>query len=122
MLSLSTQGYFKNCDGISRREMLKIGTLGFGGLTLSSLLEARATAAEAGAVLKDRSVVLLFLEGGAQSATLVVQYLDLNRVNLVGQVLHLVEQSIVATLRNVAGLVDRERLGDQDVLLNPGAE
>jgi hypothetical protein len=45
--------------------MLKIGTLGLGGLNLSSLLEARARAAEAGVALKNRSVVLLFLEGGA---------------------------------------------------------
>jgi hypothetical protein len=45
--------------------MLKIGTLGLGGLNLSSLLEARARAAEAGVALKNRSVVLLFLEGSA---------------------------------------------------------
>jgi len=47
----------------SRREFLKIGSLGFGGLTLTQLLPLRA-AAESEVLAKPRSIVLLFLEGG----------------------------------------------------------
>lgn len=56
----------RNCEGVSRRDFLKIGTLGLGGgLTLPHLLEARATEVEGGARVKKTSVVLLFLFGGA---------------------------------------------------------
>jgi len=54
-----------NRQGSSRREFLRVGGLGLlGGLTLPELLRARAAAASAGTVTKDRSVVLLFLQGG----------------------------------------------------------
>lgn len=56
----------RNCDGSTRRDFLKIGALGLAaGLTLPELLRARAAAAEAGALKKNTSVVLLFLFGGA---------------------------------------------------------
>ncbi len=32
----------RNCAGVSRRSFLQVGSLGFGGLTLSSLLATRA--------------------------------------------------------------------------------
>ena len=55
----------KTCQGYSRRDFLKIGSLGFlGGLTLPMLLQSKAQAAAAGRVVKDKSVVLLFLSGG----------------------------------------------------------
>jgi uncharacterized protein (DUF1501 family) len=54
------------CDGSSRRDFLKIGTLGlFGGLTLGGLLRAQAPAKQAGQTRKTPAVVLLFLDGGA---------------------------------------------------------
>ncbi len=54
-----------NCQGIARRDLLKIGALGFGGVFgLPQLLAARAQAAAGGKVVRDRSVVLLFLQGG----------------------------------------------------------
>ena len=54
------------CDGSTRRDFLKVGTLGlFGGLTLPQLLQARALAKEAGQTKKIPSIVLLFLDGGA---------------------------------------------------------
>lgn len=55
------------CDGSSRRDFLKVGTLGlFGGITLPHLLRAQSQAAEAGKQSKKvPSIVLLFLDGGA---------------------------------------------------------
>jgi len=55
------------CDGSTRRDFLKVGTLGlFGGLTLSNLLRARAQASESGKPSKKApAIVLLFLDGGA---------------------------------------------------------
>lgn len=51
-------------QGISRRDLLRIGTLGISGLTLSSLMAARSSANTLGSALRDKSVVLLFLQGG----------------------------------------------------------
>lgn len=48
-----------------RREFLKIGGLGLGGLQLSDLLHSKAKASNNNAsVLKDKSVIFLFLHGG----------------------------------------------------------
>jgi uncharacterized protein (DUF1501 family) len=67
MLTLWTGGGGHDCQGIDRRDFLRIGSLALGGLSLSGLLRTRAAAADAGiaAALKDRAVVLLFLAGGA---------------------------------------------------------
>jgi uncharacterized protein (DUF1501 family) len=65
MLTLHDTRADRTCQGFSRRQFLRIGSLGlFGGLTLPMLLQARAQAAEAGRTVKDKSVVLLFLSGG----------------------------------------------------------
>jgi hypothetical protein len=56
-----TRGY---CDGLSRRSFLQVGSLALGGLTLPQLLAARTEAAESAPYVRDRSVVLLFLNGG----------------------------------------------------------
>ncbi len=53
------------CDGLSRRGFLKVGTLGLGGLTLADALRARAGASAAwGASAPERSVILIWLDGG----------------------------------------------------------
>ncbi len=53
------------CAGRSRRDFLRIGSLGLGGLTLPWLLGERARAAAgADSALTGKSVVLLFLQGG----------------------------------------------------------
>ncbi len=66
MLRLVTDAASRDCSGVTRRDFLEAGTLGLGGLSLSSLLSARARAATAGVdFVRDRAVVLLFLSGGA---------------------------------------------------------
>jgi Protein of unknown function (DUF1501) len=52
------------CDGGSRRDFLKVGALGLGGLLLPDLLRARAAVAANGTASKNTSVVWLWLGGG----------------------------------------------------------
>lgn len=52
-----------NCQGTTRRDFLRIGSLALGGMTLPHLLAAQENEATKN-VLRDRSVVLLFLQGG----------------------------------------------------------
>ena len=49
------------CDGVSRREFLKIGGLGLGGLSLQQLLAAEA---KAGAKKSHKAVIMVYLVGG----------------------------------------------------------
>ncbi|MBI3418325.1 MAG: DUF1501 domain-containing protein [Verrucomicrobia bacterium] len=49
------------CDGVSRRNFLKIGALGFGGLTLPQLLRAEA---QSGVGRSHKAVIMIFLPGG----------------------------------------------------------
>jgi hypothetical protein len=55
---------FTCCDGISRRNLLRVGFLGLGGLTLPGLLRQRASAREAGQSTKSTSVIFIELAGG----------------------------------------------------------
>ena len=64
MLTLLDQKPDKTCEGASRREFLRVGTLGFGGLSLANLLRSQAQAALPSNVVRPKSVVLLFLQGG----------------------------------------------------------
>ena len=52
------------CDGGSRRDFLKAGVLGLGGLMLPDLLRLRAAEKAAGKATKNTSVVWLWLGGG----------------------------------------------------------
>lgn len=49
------------CDGVSRRNFLKIGALGLGGLTFPQLLRAEA---ESGIRRSHKAVIMIFLPGG----------------------------------------------------------
>jgi uncharacterized protein (DUF1501 family) len=60
----STRGSQRYCDGLHRRDFLKVGTLGLSGLGLNDLLQARAEPAAKPAA-SDTAVVLLWLDGGA---------------------------------------------------------
>ncbi len=64
VLSIVTDRRNRDCDGFTRRDFLRVGALGTGTLSLSSLLAARAHAAAAGEAVKDTSVVWLWLAGG----------------------------------------------------------
>ncbi|MFM8221881.1 MAG: DUF1501 domain-containing protein, partial [Planctomycetaceae bacterium] len=61
MLNLSQPWSGRNCQGLSRRTALKAGFLGLSGLGLSDLLRLQAQGA---APRDDRSVILLWLDGG----------------------------------------------------------
>src|SRR5438067_11759282 len=51
------------CDGLSRRDFLRVGALGVGGLTLADLLRLRAQgASEAGT--PGKAVIMVYLNGG----------------------------------------------------------
>lgn len=55
------------CDGVSRRNFLKIGAFGLAGLTLPDLLAAEARAAgarPAGSRLNHRAMIMVYLPGG----------------------------------------------------------
>jgi hypothetical protein len=65
MLSITDTQNTRHCQGSSRREFLRVGSLGLlSGLGLSELFAARAKAASENSTKKDRAVVLLFLQGG----------------------------------------------------------
>ncbi|MGL4551176.1 MAG: DUF1501 domain-containing protein [Gemmataceae bacterium] len=61
MLSLLGHPASPLCDGRSRREFLRLGALGLGGLTLPALLRAEA---RAGVQRSHKSVIMVFLSGG----------------------------------------------------------
>lgn len=67
MLTLLTDERNRDCAGLTRRDFIKIGALGLGSLSLPAMLTARATAAAAGQAdfIHEKSIVLLFLAGGA---------------------------------------------------------
>src|SRR5262249_19523151 len=48
------------CDGVSRRNFLKIGALGLGGLTLPTLLQAEAL----GGRRSQKAIIMIYLPGG----------------------------------------------------------
>lgn len=68
MLTIRSRRLGNTCDGASRRDFLRVGSLALGGLTLPELLRARASAATASKaapkIARDTSVVLLWLGGG----------------------------------------------------------
>lgn len=54
----------ESTGGFSRREFLRVGGLGLGGLSLSQLLQSGAQAGGTNPLLTGRSVVFLFMHGG----------------------------------------------------------
>ena len=60
MLSILGHGK-KLCNGITRRELLRVGGLAFGGLTLADLLRSRAAGSE---TARPKSVIMIWMRGG----------------------------------------------------------
>ncbi len=67
MLTLLSPQSAANCAGVSRRDFIRFGALGFAGFTLPDLLSVRRRlrAASGADYVRDKAVVLLFLSGGA---------------------------------------------------------
>ncbi len=63
MLTLGGPARGGFCDGISRRDFLRVGGLAMGGLSLPQLLAAEAQA-RPGATRRHKSVIMVFLPGG----------------------------------------------------------
>jgi len=61
MLTIRNSSTSRFCDGVSRRNFLKIGALGMGGLTLPQLLRAES---QAGIKRSHKAVIMIFLPGG----------------------------------------------------------
>ena len=62
MLSIvGGEGHSKFCDGVPRRDFLKIGALGVGGLSMPDILRAEA---QAGIRNSRKSIIMIFLAGG----------------------------------------------------------
>ncbi|MBL8797793.1 MAG: DUF1501 domain-containing protein [Planctomycetia bacterium] len=64
MLTIPTGKSFRFCDGLTRRNVLQIGALALGGLSLPDLLRLRASGA-AQAKAAHKAVILVYLNGGA---------------------------------------------------------
>ncbi len=70
MLTVTTRNLGRDCEGNTRRDFLRVGSLALGGMTLPQLLRGRAQAAASAGVGgraaagKDTSIVLLWLSGG----------------------------------------------------------
>lgn len=52
------------CDGVSRRNFLRIGSLGMGGLALPGLLQAEEASGLRSASRQHKSIIMIFLPGG----------------------------------------------------------
>lgn len=61
MLRLVSDQHTANCEGFSRREFLRVGSLSLGGISLPGLLRAGKTA---NGFVRDKAVVMLNLQGG----------------------------------------------------------
>ena len=63
MLSILGRGT-KLCDGITRREVLRVGGLAFGGLTLADVLRLQAASPSPAKAARGKSVIMIWLRGG----------------------------------------------------------
>ncbi len=61
MITIAGREASRFCDGVRRRDFLKLGGLALGGLSLPQLLQAEA---QAGVTSSNKSVIMIFLAGG----------------------------------------------------------
>lgn len=67
MITLTTGTGGRDCSGLTRRDLLRAGTLALGGLSLPWWLRAKAAAAagDRPEFVRDKAVIMVFLAGGA---------------------------------------------------------
>ncbi|MFP6675205.1 MAG: DUF1501 domain-containing protein, partial [Pirellulaceae bacterium] len=65
MLTFVGKNSSRDCTGSTRRDFLRIGGLGAAGFTLGDLLRTKALAREQGSDVKNKTVIWLWLSGGA---------------------------------------------------------
>ncbi len=110
MLSFLGKKQSHSCDGTTRRDFLKIGTLGLSSIGLADLLQSKALASSAGKATKSMSVVWLWLGGGASH----VETFD-PKINAPAEYRSITGEvktnfpgvSIGGTLPRIAGVADR---------------
>src|SRR5262245_56852233 len=61
MLTIQGRAHRGFCDGVTRRDFVRIGGLALGGLSLPQVLAAEASA---GTVISHKAVIMIFLAGG----------------------------------------------------------
>jgi hypothetical protein len=61
MLTIAGRGLSPFCDGVSRRDFVRLGGLALGGLSMPQLLRAEAAS---GATRSHKAVIMVFLAGG----------------------------------------------------------
>jgi hypothetical protein len=64
MFTFLSNRRYRDCDGTTRRDFLRVGTLGLGALSLPQLLQAKTEATSAGRVINSKSVIWVWLGGG----------------------------------------------------------
>lgn len=64
MLNIELGRSHRNCEGVSRRDVLRVGALSFGGMTLAGALQNEALAKAANRSTKKKSVICFWLDGG----------------------------------------------------------
>ena len=64
MLTVEINRRSRNCEGATRRDFLRVGSLGMGALALPDLLRSRAQANIEGRPTQEKSVIWLWLSGG----------------------------------------------------------
>ena len=64
MITLLGEGQDRFCDGVSRRNFLRIGALSLGGLALPEILQAQAQSG----TLSKKAIIMIFLPGGPPQA------------------------------------------------------
>ena len=93
-----------------RRDFLRVGGLGLGGISLADMIELKARASENGVPLRDKAVVFLFMHGGPPQAETFDPKMDApdNVRSQVGEVkTNIPGITYGSTLQRLAGLADK---------------
>ncbi|MFT7641347.1 MAG: hypothetical protein ACI9G1_003094 [Pirellulaceae bacterium] len=109
MFTLFGDDHSDDCSGLNRRDFLRIGSMGLGGLSLPAILAARADAGLKSYV-RDKSVVLLFCCGGPSHIEMFDPHMDRPspQRSVTGETkTRLTGVSFGGTLKNMAARADR---------------